>query len=89
MIATGSDDIGQVLAERIGQLITDTAANSPRSTQRRIGPSEVGEPCERKLTYKMYDWPVSAGDSDPIASVIGTGFHTWMEEAFKIGRAHV
>lgn len=82
MIATGSDDIGQVLAERIGQLITDTAANSPRSTQRRIGPSEVGEPCERKLTYKMYDWPVSAGDSDPIASVIGTGFHTWMEDAF-------
>lgn len=82
MIATGNNEIGQVLAQRIGQLITDTANNSPRSKQKRIGPSEVGEPCERKLTYKMYDWPTAAGPGDPIAPVIGTGFHTWMEEAF-------
>lgn len=82
MITTGSDQIGEALAARVAELITDAALNSPRSLQTRIGPSEVGDPCERKLTYKMYDWPPAAKDSDPIASVLGTGFHAWMEEAF-------
>jgi hypothetical protein len=82
MIATGSDDIGIALAERVGGLIVDAANNAPRSLQKRIGPSEVGDPCERKLSYKLLDWPEAATDHDPIASVLGTGFHSWMEEAF-------
>ncbi len=82
MIATGSDDIGQALAARVGDLIIDAANNAPRSRQKRIGPSEVGDPCERKLTYKMYDWPTVTDGGDPIASVLGTGFHAWMEEVF-------
>ncbi|MEU0397971.1 PD-(D/E)XK nuclease family protein [Streptomyces sp. NPDC006208] len=82
MIATGSDDIGAQLAERVGGLIIDAANNAPRSLQKRIGPSEVGDPCERKLSYKLLDWPEVGGEHDPIASVLGTGFHAWMEEAF-------
>ncbi|MFF3324922.1 hypothetical protein [Streptomyces sp. NPDC002889] len=82
MIATGSDDIGQALASRVADLIVDAANNAPRSQQKRIGPSEVGDPCERKLTYKMYDWPTVTDGGDPIASILGTGFHSWMEEAF-------
>ncbi|WP_030670543.1 hypothetical protein [Streptomyces rimosus] len=82
MIATGNDATGQALAARVADLITDAANNSPRSRQTRIGPSEVGEPCERKLTYKLFEWPVCNTDHDPIASVIGTGFHGWMEEVF-------
>jgi hypothetical protein len=80
--ATGSDPAAQQLAEGIERLIINTALHSPRSLQKRIGPSEIGDPCERKLTYKVLDWPTAADDSDPIASVIGTGFHSWMEEAF-------
>ena len=60
MIATGSDDLGQALAERVGGLIVDAANNAPRSLQKRIGPSEVGDPCERKLSYKLLDWPEAA-----------------------------
>lgn len=82
MIATGSDAVGEALASRVADLIVDAALNSPRSLQTRIGPSEVGDPCERKLTYKMYDWPAVATRHDPIASVLGTGFHAWMEEVF-------
>lgn len=80
---SGSDETGQALAERIAALIVDTAVNSPRSLQKRLGPSEVGDPCERRLTYKLLDWPRTAAESDPAASIIGTGFHTWMEEAFE------
>lgn len=83
MIATGSDDIGEALASRVGGLIVDAALHAPRSLQKRIGPSEVGDPCERKLSYKVLDWPeVTGREHDPIASVLGTGFHSWMEEAF-------
>lgn len=82
MIATGSDDIGEALAQRVGSLIVDAANNAPRSLQKRIGPSEVGDPCDRKLAYKLLDWPETAAGGDPIASVLGTGFHAWMEEVF-------
>lgn len=83
MIATGSNEAGQALAQRIADLIVTTANHAPRSLQKRIGPSEVGDPCERKLSYKMLDWPEAAGESDPIASVLGTAFHAWMAEAFE------
>jgi hypothetical protein len=79
---SGSDQTGELLAERIADLIVDTATNSPRSLQKRLGPSEVGDPCERRLSYKELDWPKAREDGDPAASIIGTGFHTWMEEAF-------
>ncbi|MFJ3663121.1 hypothetical protein ACIPPM_21950 [Streptomyces sp. NPDC090119] len=80
---SGSDEIGEQLAERITAFIVDTATNAPRSLQKRIGPSEVGDPCERKLTYKVLDWPTARDDGDPAASIIGTGFHSWMQEAFE------
>lgn len=83
MIATGNDEYSQQLAERIGQFIINADADSPRSRQVAIGPSEVGEPCERQLSYKMLDWPVSNTAHDPIAAIIGTGFHLWMADKFE------
>lgn len=80
---SGSNEVGEMLAERIASLIVDTAVNAPRSLQKRLGPSEVGDPCERRLTYKLLDWPEAVTGHDPAASIIGTGFHTWMEEAFQ------
>lgn len=75
---------GDVIAQQIRKLITDTANNAPRSRQRRIGPSEVGNPCERALAYKSMDWPKAPGaDREPWASVQGTAIHTWMAELFE------
>ncbi|MFJ8995555.1 hypothetical protein ACIRQH_34765 [Streptomyces sp. NPDC102279] len=87
MIATGNDEFSEQLAERIGQFIVAADAGSARSQQRTIGPSEVGEPCERQLTYKILDWPESNTDRDPIAAIIGTGFHLWMAEKFEARQA--
>jgi hypothetical protein len=83
VIATGNDEFSQVLAERIGQFIIDADANSARTVQKAIGPSEVGEPCERQLAYKIADWPESNDARDPIAAIIGTGFHLWIGEKFE------
>jgi hypothetical protein len=88
VIATGNDDFSQALAERIGQFIVESDAASARSQQAAIGPSEVGEPCERALSYKLLDWPEANSARDPIAAIIGTGFHMWMAEAFQARNAN-
>ncbi|MFJ4434576.1 hypothetical protein [Streptomyces sp. NPDC088923] len=80
---SGSDETGQTMADRIADLITDTAVNAPRSLQKRIGPSGVGNPCSRALAYHQLDWPQPSARQEVIAPVIGTGFHGWMEEAFQ------
>ncbi|MBT2449443.1 hypothetical protein J7F03_20595 [Streptomyces sp. ISL-43] len=87
MIATGSDEYSQALAARIGQFIIDADSGSARSQQRAIGPSEIGEPCERQLSYKLLDWPETSRDRDPIAAIIGTGFHMWMAAQFEARQA--
>jgi hypothetical protein len=83
VIATGNDEYSTKLAEAIGKFIIDADSNSARSQQVAIGPSEVGEPCERQLSYKMLAWPVSNTAHDPIAAIIGTGFHMWMADKFE------
>ncbi|MCU1613737.1 MAG: hypothetical protein JWO98_1277 [Frankiales bacterium] len=89
MIATGNDEYSQTIAERIGQFIIDADANSARSQQTAIGPSEVGEPCERQLSYKMLAWPETNDNRDPIAAIIGTGFHMWMAEKFEARQSDI
>jgi hypothetical protein len=75
---------GAAIAAMIRQLVIDTANNAPRSRQRRIGPSEVGNPCSRALAYKASDWPeVPGADRDPWASIQGTAVHAWMAELFE------
>jgi hypothetical protein len=83
MIATGNDEYSQQLAENIANFIINADAGSARSQQVAIGPSEVGEPCERQLSYKMLDWQQTNTAHDPIAAIIGTGFHLWMAEKFE------
>lgn len=83
MIATGNDEFSQALAERIGQFIVEADARSERSQQAAIGPSEIGNPCNRAIAYKVLDWPETNTARDPIAAIIGTGFHMWMAEKFE------
>lgn len=73
--------------EGIKRLLTDliiaTAANAPRSRQRRIGPSEVGDPCPRRLAYKIMDWPTVNDGGDPWPSIVGTATHDWLAHALE------
>lgn len=59
----------------IDWLIFDALANSPRSLQRQLGPSEVGHPCRRWLGYRLLGVePTNGGDINWRPSV-GTGVH--------------
>lgn len=61
--------------------VVDAITNHPRSLQKRIGPSEVGDPCARKLLYKLTGTPER--DLPPNwRATVGTGGHMWQEETF-------
>lgn len=67
-------------------LVRDYAARSPRSLQRHLGPSELGEACDRQVVAKMSgvdrDRAVNHV-SDPWASVMGTAGHAYVEGMYN------
>ncbi|TDD32464.1 hypothetical protein E1287_22515 [Actinomadura sp. KC06] len=76
-------DANDGVAFELAEFIRDAANNAPRSLQTTLGPSEAGTPCDRRMAYKLAGWQQPNGGGDPLASVIGTGFHTWAAEAFS------
>jgi hypothetical protein len=76
-------DSSEGIRRTLTEIITDTATNAPRSLQRRIGPSEVGDPCPRRLAYKLLDWPSVNDGGDPWPSIVGTATHEWLANALE------
>ena len=64
-----------------GELLEEIRAgivNHPRSLQKRIGPSEVGEPCTRALIHKLAQHPEP--ERGPAwKPTVGTAIHQWIE----------
>ena len=73
---------GQLTAE-LSLFIRKASDNMPRSLQSALGPSEIGEPCARKLAYAWLNWERTNESSDPLPSIMGTGAHAWMAEQFS------
>lgn len=62
--------------------IIETAINaSPRSLQKRIGPSEIGNPCDRCLAHKLAGTPEQETHA-PWLPFIGTATHAALEDIF-------
>lgn len=82
MFAQPGTDVNDGIASELAEFIRDASNNAPRSLQTTLGPSEAGIPCDRRLAYKLAGWAQPNGGGDPLASIIGTGFHSWAAEAF-------
>lgn len=71
-------------------VIKHASVNAPRSLQKELGPSEAGDPCERKLGYKL--WEVEAPmrppsrNNDMWKANVGTAIHSYLEDAFGSNR---
>lgn len=52
----------------------------PRSLQKRIGPSEIGSTCDRRIGYKLLRQPEKPR-GDAWKPTVGTAVHTWIQEA--------
>ena len=76
-------DDASALADRIKSVVNNRSSNAPRSQQKRIGLSEVGEVCIRKTSYKLLDWEKTNPSTDPWASISGTAIHGWLASAFE------
>lgn len=72
----------KLVAAEYLDVIKRAVANHPRSLQRRIGPSEVGHPCARRIGYKLLDADENPRDDTPWLPTIGTAVHAWLEEQF-------
>ena len=62
--------------------IENHAANRPRNLQRSIGPSGLGNPCNRCLGYSLAEVPEKPGDSQWL-TLQGTAMHTELEHVFE------
>lgn len=65
---------------QIRQLIEDHITHQPRSLQKRIGPSEIGDPCDHCLAAKLAGWEKS--DTVAWLPFIGTCVHAYLEHLF-------
>ncbi len=73
----------KLLRAEVMDVITNAIANHPRSLQKRIGPSEVGHPCARRIGYTLLGVGPFNGFGDvPWLPTIGTAVHAWLEERF-------
>lgn len=73
--------ITEQIKEEITAVIRWASESSPRSLQAIPGPSELGDPCDRRLAYRLAGSPVFNTMPDPLAAVVGTGLHSWLEQA--------
>lgn len=74
-------EAGQI-ADMLTAVIRHAATNDPRSLQRTLGPSEIGTPCDLRLGYTLAGVTPVNTSSDPLPSILGTGGHAWLADAF-------
>lgn len=63
--------------------------NSARSLQTALGPSEIGDPCERRIGYSLAGVTPVNFRADPWAAIVGTAIHQWLEGAVNKYQAEV
>lgn len=64
--------------------VHDITDDHPRTQQRALGPSQIGEPCARQIAYRMSPHPMVSGRRhDPWPSFLGTAGHARLDEALQ------
>lgn len=80
---TAPEPDGHPIAAALRAAVIEQSINAPRSQQRALGPSEYGEPCARRLAYRLMHEDKTNADSDPWPSIVGTATHAWLAEALE------
>jgi hypothetical protein len=70
-------------------ILVDFEANSARSTQKAIGPSEIAVPCDRRLTYRTRSTPERRDGRVKWAPLLGTAIHATIAEALLAENQHL
>ena len=75
-------DQASQLAAMLTSAITTRSANSPRSRQKTVGLSEIGEKCVRKSAYKIMGHPQIVRHEEVWPSFSGTAIHASLADVF-------
>lgn len=70
------------VADELRWIIEDAIEQHPRSQQAALGPSEIGDPCARRLGYKLLAVE-STNHQVAWKQTVGTAVHTWLENALR------
>lgn len=79
--ATAGNDLGKSIGDDLVAFVRAHEQGAARSTQRAIGPSQIGMPCTRCLARHVLGCPVERTFNDPWARIIGTAVHAWLQDA--------
>ena len=71
----------QAVKMRIQEVIRWADSQSARSLQMGLGPSELGDECERYLAYRIAGVEGTNRYMDPWKAIVGTAIHKWLEDA--------
>lgn len=67
----------------VRSIIENAIVNHPRSLQKRIGPSEIGNPCDHCVAAKLAGWQETERGI-PWLTTIGTAVHAWCEDVVNL-----
>lgn len=73
----------EIVRDELLHFIAEAAAGGPRSLQKRIGPSEIGIPCARRIGYKLADVAEVNKRGVPWYPFIGTAVHASLADIFE------
>jgi hypothetical protein len=79
----GPDPAAMALKQELSEIILWNEQSSPRSLQKSLGPSELGDPCDRRIAYKIAGIPAVNIWADPWPAIVGTAIHDWLEKAIN------
>lgn len=77
----GEPDGEDPIKSELIDMILWADGNSARSLQVAIGPSELGNPCDRAVGYRMAGVAEPNNRTDPWPAIVGTAIHQWTEKA--------
>ena len=77
------DPLALKLKKQIIDIVKWADRNSSRSLQKTIGPSEIGDTCDRRIGYRIAEVPEVNDNFDPWAAIVGTSIHSWLDDAFR------
>jgi hypothetical protein len=69
-----------LIKRELTDVILFADATSERSQQLAVGPSELGDPCDRRLGYRLAGFD-AINNTDPWPAIVGTAVHSWLEAA--------
>jgi hypothetical protein len=78
----------EALKQQLVSMVRWSDANSARSLQGEIGPSEIATSCDRRLGYRLAQIPRVNTFFDPWPATVGTAVHRWLDESMQRWYTH-